>query len=115
MACRFERQGNKGTVHFSGDLTLETLGEMKEAVQKALKNAHQVTLSISDIGSIDVAFLQMICSAHQTAEKMKKEITLSDEVATLYYEFLKESGFLRNGGCRNKKNGACFFRPGDQR
>lgn len=93
---------------------MTSLGEMKETVQKALKNADKVTVNISDIGSIDVAFLQLICSTHQTAEKMKKEITLSSEVSPVYYDFLKESGFLRNGGCRNRKAKRCFFRPGDR-
>lgn len=111
MASRFERQGKKGTIYLSGDLTIAYLDEPMDTIQKALKSSDQVKLNINDIGSIDVAFLQMICSAHQTAQKLNKEIMLSDEVSPVYHEFLAESGFLRNSVCRIKKIGPCFFRP----
>lgn len=109
MTCKLERQGNKGILYLSGDLTIAGMEELKDTIKKALKNTDELALNINNVASMDVAFLQMICSAHRAAQKMKKDISLSDEIDPAYKDFLMESGFLRGGGCKAIKTGSCFF------
>jgi len=109
VTCKLERQGKKGVLYLSGNLTVGELKEVKDAILKALQNTDELMLNINDIESIDVAFLQMICSAHQSSQGMKKVITLSGEIDNAYRHFVGEAGFSRESGCRIKKAGKCFF------
>jgi ABC-type transporter Mla MlaB component len=74
-------------VDLQGDLSLNTIVELKDLLLDIIDKYQQFDIKISNVDTIDLGFMQLLQSFRWTAEKQKKvvelEFSLTDEQAQL--------------------------------
>ncbi|MEO5356914.1 MAG: STAS domain-containing protein [Nitrospirae bacterium YQR-1] len=94
----FSHKMNKaGELSLIGELTIQNITAVKDALLKAINNASAVNLNLEGVTDVDVAFLQLLRSAQKSCEIRKKPLTLQN-VPGLFHEKAEESGFAESYG-----------------
>ncbi|MCP4715734.1 MAG: STAS domain-containing protein, partial [Deltaproteobacteria bacterium] len=72
------RDENAGlcTLCFNGNLTVDSVVELKEALLGALETSDDLCINLEGATQVDLACLQVLCSAHMTAVGMDKQLQL---------------------------------------
>ncbi len=88
------KQLKKSTrLKLSGDLTIESAGKIKAGLLKALGKKKDVVLEMEDVDSVDLTFLQTLCSALKSARKKGIGFGLGSELSGPLAGFVEEAGF----------------------
>jgi len=104
MKLTCEERGEAGdgkvlTVKIVGEMTIRHGDEIRIALREALHGADRVTLDIEGVNSIDLAGLQLICSARHTAAARHKEMEVSGAGNDAYRNTMRDAGFPCLVGC----------------
>jgi len=100
-------RGNE--VLLTGELNINRVGEIKEALLRAIESHSLAQVRIVDAVDIDTAFLQLLCSAHRSAVQAGRDLRLQIESSPLFHRQLRDCGFLRHTGCRLDCNDSCIW------
>lgn len=84
-------------------------GEILGALQEALAAHRPVLLDLSAVTGIDLAGLQLICSAHRTAVATGTGFSLSTPLSPLLTARAREAGFPRQAVCVGDLECACLW------
>ena len=84
----------------SGELTIETVAELREALLLLLESGTPLLLDLDGVASIDFFGLQLLCSAHRTSVAKKTLLTWAGSNPALIAETARTIGFSRHCGCR---------------
>ena len=93
----------------SGDLTLVNIAEVKTKIASALAAADSVTFRFGEVGSVDLSFVQLLCSAYRTAHDQEKSLSFSGEWPTAFSELAEASGLTGHVGCSTDCSLACLW------
>ncbi|MDH4163389.1 MAG: STAS domain-containing protein [Nitrospirota bacterium] len=109
MADIREETTNDGkTIIMSGELTVSAVNSIKITLLNALRVAPALQVRLESVSRMDIAFLQLLCSAHRTAADSGKQFTVSGD-PDRFLELLKKSGFQRHIGCRESGKYTCLW------
>jgi anti-anti-sigma regulatory factor len=100
---------DEGTIHLEGDLTLPNAAELKRILIKALINADAVMIQFDDVQELDLSCLQLLCSAHRSAVRLKKQIQFKGSLPKILQEMADAAGYLRLKGCQLDSEKSCFW------
>ncbi|HEY6838346.1 MAG TPA: STAS domain-containing protein [Geobacteraceae bacterium] len=100
------------TIKVEGIFDLAHCGEILGALQEALAAHRSVRLDLSAATGIDLAGLQLICSAHRTAVAVGSGFTLSSPLPPLLTARAREAGFPRQAVCVGDLKCACLWSGG---
>ncbi len=89
---------HKSRISISGPLTIEFAGQLHEVLSGELKGDKSVSLDLSEVSMVDVAGLQLLCSAHKSAMTSGCDITL-DRTTDDFLDQVHRSGFIHYRGC----------------
>jgi anti-anti-sigma factor len=103
-----ERSGN-GTVRLEGELNIQDAGRLKETLVKALAETEALSLDLGGVTGIDIACMQVLCSAHKTFLKAKKPFAVCGRVAPSFERAVQDSGYARAVGCQAGAQCACLW------
>lgn len=92
-----------------GDLVLRHIASLKVELQAALAESDQLLLDLSAAGTVDLAFLQLLCSAHRSAVQSNKSFALAGKLPEDFQRKLKEAGFARHVGCGRDDQRSCLW------
>lgn len=109
---KFKRQGKKGVLTFEGELTLEHAEKVRSALIKALIEADAVEIAFNSVGSMDLTFLQLLCSAHRSAVRFNKRLAFADGRPEALIRIMQGAGFARTTGCGLDCEKSCLWRLG---
>ncbi|MBF0136277.1 MAG: STAS domain-containing protein [Magnetococcus sp. DMHC-1] len=84
-----------GTLTLSGDLTIQHAQELKEALHDAIVQTMHLNLNFKDVDRVDLAGIQLLCSAHRSILERKKTLALVSPVPDTFKEAIRTSGFDR--------------------
>lgn len=98
------------TLEWSGDLTIRRIAELKAQVQGALAAATNVSIDIAADAECDMTVLQLLCSAHRTAGRQEKRLTLGGAFPEQFKMVLTLAGFSRHVGCAKDQYGCCLWK-----
>jgi anti-anti-sigma regulatory factor len=98
-----------GVLAFDGELTVKHGKEAREALIRALAEVDYVIINVESVTEIDTSCLQLFCSAHRTAERMKKKINLNGTLPDCLKEALKVAGYDRRTGCGFDHDCRCLW------
>ncbi|KJR40043.1 anti-sigma-factor antagonist [Candidatus Magnetoovum chiemensis] len=90
----FQKKNKKtGLLTLSGDLTIQNSMEIKKAIEDAIDNIEILQIDIEKSESIDLSFLQLICSAKKTLNIKKKQLEFTGLCPQSYTHVVEEAGF----------------------
>lgn len=106
-----KKAGKQTLVVFEGELVIEFIDEMKEALRDAIINSEQVRIEFGNVDVADFSFLQLICSAHRSVELKNKILVLSRPMPEALKKAADRMGFTRYTTCPHGKINHCLWRP----
>jgi anti-anti-sigma regulatory factor len=86
-------------VTIAGPMTIAYASESREQLLAAFEKANTITADLSGVTEIDVAGLQLLCSAHRSSVLMKKAFTIIGGPGSVVWEAADAAGQLRQMGC----------------
>lgn len=92
-----------------GELTVSNAAAFRERFLEALKQSDQVEIDLDAVRAVDLAGLQLLCSAHRTAVVQGKTLTLKEGQVPALQKARAMSGFVLNRSCRFNPSADCFF------
>ena len=102
----------KAFVKLDGDLTVARAVDLKGALVTSLSKATEIEINLAEVTYIDLACLQLMCSAHLTAFKEGKTLFLKDPSLPIFLEAKESAGFIYSKPCRSVSTGDCFWVDG---
>ena len=97
-------------ITFSGRLTIRTAREQKKKLMEAYQKGGPLRLEIRDVETVDLSFLQMLCSLHRTALRDKKKLTLEPPVSPILRRTMNAVGFERGVSCAKDGGATCIWK-----
>ena len=112
ITIKKKKSGNARTLTLAGDLSIQNIAQLREALLGSFEGVDKVLLEFKDLEEADLSTLQVLCSAHRTSEKLNKDITLEGQYPERLQKLMEESGFSRQIGCFPDNNKNCFWTKG---
>jgi len=100
---------DRGTITLDGDLTLPHTEELRGLFLKALVNADDVSLRFADVHEVDLSCLQVLCSAHRSAVRLRKQLRFDGEPPEALKSAVLAAGFSRLKGCKLDCGESCLW------
>ncbi len=100
---------DKGAIHLDGDLTLPNAAELRTMLIKSLIDADEVTIRFGAVQDVDLSCLQLLCSAHRSAVRLKRQIRFEGDLPKLLRETADAAGYSRLKGCQLDKGKSCLW------
>lgn len=112
MSATFKQSGDKGIIMLEGELTLPHAEEMKKAFLKALLDADDVAVRFKNIKDVDLSCLQLLCSVHRSAVRLKKQVRFDGSPPQVFKAAAKAAGYARLKGCKLDLDceGSCLWK-----
>jgi anti-anti-sigma regulatory factor len=101
--------GEKGILNLRGTLTISHAAEFKEILLSAMEKVKSLTLQCEQVEGADLSVLQLICSAHRYAVRMKKEIRFGEPVSDTLIQTIRDAGYAKTVGCSLDRCNSCFW------
>jgi anti-anti-sigma regulatory factor len=109
MNATFKQSGNKGFITLEGDLTLPNAEALKGICIKALLDADDVSIAMENVQNVDLSCLQLFCSAHRSAVRIKKHFAFSGSPPPAMRNAAKAAGYARLKGCKLDCEKSCLW------
>ncbi len=109
MGATLKQAGAGRLVTLEGDLTLPHAKEMKKAFLKALVEADDVSIGFDDVQEVDLSCLQMLCSVHRSALRLKKQVRFGDTSPKILKAAADAAGYSRLKGCKLDCERSCLW------
>ena len=105
---------NKSFLKLDGEMNISRATDLKDALLESLEKAETVEINLNDVTGIDLSCLQLLCSAHRSASKEGKALTIKDPSLPLYIEARKNAGFMYSKSCRHVTTDDCLWVGGEK-
>jgi ABC-type transporter Mla MlaB component len=99
----------KNIVTIAGELTISFAEELKKMLLEALGSADEVSLKIEELGAVDLACLQVLCSAHRSAVRSGKTLMFSMPPPPLFRAVVADAGYARLTECSMSQDKSCLW------
>ncbi len=99
MSISYREANNRGTLVLDGDVTLAEAEELRMQLIKAIINVDELWLEFGTPGQVDLAALQLLCSAHRSAIRMNKKVGFTGAWPEPFRKAVHDAGFERSVGC----------------
>ncbi len=93
---RLGESGKAGLLTCSGELNIQYVAELKEALMDALGQVEQLALDLEQVTDIDLSGIQLLYSAFQTAQEDKKQLKLTDNCSLVVKHAIEDSGYANH-------------------
>jgi anti-anti-sigma factor len=110
-----EQENEIGTVVLNGELTVQRAHEVKDRILTQLSPNRILNLDLTQVDCIDVAGLQLLCSAHRTAQARGGDIRFCAPLPASFRAAIQAAGFERHCDCRLDRNHTCLWNFGEQK
>lgn len=107
-----EGAGAEGVVSVSGPMTVQYLAPLRDALIDAFTAGNGVRLDTREVTGIDVAGLQLICSAHRTSMAERKQFSVEGLENSVIAAAARATGFFRHIGCAQDLDKTCVWARG---
>ncbi len=104
-----QQSGKRGTITLDGELTVHRAEELRMLLIRAIIDADRVHVEFGPVTDADLSCLQLLCSAHRSAGRMQKDVSLSSAWPEPFKRVVDEAGYGRLSGCRLDVNHTCLW------
>lgn len=109
MSATLKLSGYKGVITLDGDLTLSHAEELKGTFIKALADADDISIVFSNVQDVDLSCLQLLCSLHRSAVRLKKSVVFSGSKPPAVRIASEAAGFAHLKGCKLDREDRCLW------
>ncbi|MCP4109463.1 MAG: STAS domain-containing protein [Desulfobacteraceae bacterium] len=109
MEFTVNSSGNEGILMMGGNLTIDRANEIRADLLKSINSVKHLDIKLDKVTDIDLSCLQLLCSAHRTAEKLNKNLTLNINGCEIVRQIVKEAGYSQNRGCALNHGKTCLW------
>ncbi|OGW42342.1 MAG: hypothetical protein A2010_08605 [Nitrospirae bacterium GWD2_57_9] len=109
MGTSFTQSGNRGLVTLDGEVTLPHAEDLRRALIKALIDTDDISIALDGMQDVDLSCLQLLCSAHRSAARLKKRIYFAGDPPQLFKDMMTAAGFTRSTGCKLDCDKSCLW------
>ncbi|OGU04556.1 MAG: sulfate transporter [Geobacteraceae bacterium GWC2_58_44] len=100
-------------LHVAGTATIGEAFLLREALMEALEAVGDLRVDLSGVTGIDITGLQLLCAAHQSAEKSGKHFEVHDNGNEVFRKVVADAGFQRHVGCACDITSSCIWVGGE--
>ena len=108
MELQRECSGSE-TLRLEGELTIQHAGQLKEKLLQAFAETEALALDLEGVTEVDIACLQLLCSAHKTFRMANKELKTISMIASPFQRAIDDSGYRRKIGCHSDPKRDCLW------
>jgi anti-anti-sigma regulatory factor len=109
ITFRDQQSGKQGIIKLDGNLTVNHAEELRMLLIKALVDAGHVRVDFGSVTDVDLSCLQLLCSAHRSASRMKRRLSLSGGWPEPFRQAVEDAGYMRLTGCRLDNDHSCLW------
>jgi anti-anti-sigma regulatory factor len=99
MPLKLELAGSQAVVTLEDALTLRHADEIRKVLIKALIDADEVAITFRNVTDVDLSCLQLLCSAHRSAVRFNKRLSLAGSTPPIFQRSMEAAGYSRLTGC----------------
>ncbi|MGB4599181.1 MAG: STAS domain-containing protein [Trichlorobacter sp.] len=96
-------------ITLSGRLAIDTAPELLALLQEQLLSARKVRLNVSALSEVDLAGMQLICSACRSALAGSQSFNFSGGLAPCVQEAINNVGLQRHNTCKHSADNPCIW------
>jgi anti-anti-sigma factor len=89
-----------GLIIADGELTIQQAADFKDTLTKALSEVDRLEINFDTVTEIDLACLQLLCSAHKTCVKENKTMSITGRQSEALKKAINDAGYQRHKGCK---------------
>lgn len=104
-----EQSGKQGNITLDGNLTVGQAEGLRMLLIKALIDADAIRVDFGAVTDVDLSCIQLLCSAHRSATRMKRNVSLSGDWPELLKKIVEEAGYARHNGCCLDVDNSCLW------
>lgn len=105
---------DKAYIRFDGELTIHNVAALRDGLLQALGQNDRIEIDLEGVTAMDLAGLQMLCSAHRSALAQGKTLSLNNRLVPVLPQAREAAGFVLNQSCRDNPTADCFWVGGMQ-
>ncbi len=109
MIAMFKLSGKSGVLTLEGELTLPYAEELRKALLRALLDTYDISIGFGSVQEVDVSCLQLLCSAHRSAVRLKKRVCIEGSLPPVMNEAVEAAGYARLKGCKLDCDKSCIW------
>lgn len=104
-----------GQLIADGELTVKQAADFKDTLTKALREVDRLEINFDMVTEVDLACLQLLCSAHKTCVKENKTMSITGRQSEALKKAIEDNGYERHKGCKEagEKNQCLWVSGGD--
>ena len=100
---------NEDILTLNGELGLLQAEQLKMQLTQALEGCGRLRIDAKAVTDIDLACLQLFCSAHRSAVSRGKQVTLSGQPSEAFRGRIVQAGLMRRDGCNHVAGSPCLW------
>ncbi|HON62793.1 MAG TPA: STAS domain-containing protein [Deltaproteobacteria bacterium] len=109
-----DKAGGRGkTLKLAGALTIEAASELRDALLHALETAEPLEMDLSAVESVDLACMQVLCSAHCSFHQADRKINLAGGISAGIHAAL-EALAISPDACDSPCSLECPWKKGEK-
>ena len=114
MQFKLTTSEEESVLSLNGELTLLHAEQFKAELMQALDSSRRVVIDTRGLSEIDLACLQLFCSAHRSALAREQELVLGTPRSDAFTRQIAQSGLIYGQLCGNDNHTDCLWNGGDQ-
>jgi ABC-type transporter Mla MlaB component len=99
---------SEAKINVVGSVVLPFIGKLQQELLAAFAQTENINMDLSGVTELDLAGMQLLCSAHRSSIVQGKQFRVSG-YNPLLWEMAAASGHLRNKGCEPDINNTCVW------
>lgn len=109
MSVNTGKPGDPEILALKGALTIERVSDLKNMLIEAFSRKDHVVLDLKGVTEVDLACLQLFCSAHRTSLEMHKQMTLESGQSEAFQQAVRDGGFTPSACSHKDPHQSCLW------
>lgn len=98
-----------------GELGIQQADELHQTLLRALDQTQWLEVELAEAREVGLCCLQLLCSAHRSARRLGKHLTIKPGSSADFQNAVARAGFLRQRGCAGPEDTDCLWNLGGER
>ena len=112
MAYEIQESNGTRVLNLKGKWTIDCASELRTVLMDAMRDADHVALNLEKVTEVDLACLQLFCSAHRASLDSHTTFSWHTNPHDGFKKVVREAGYSRTLGCHKDPCKSCLWARG---